>query len=74
MTEAAVVRAAVSSGARHEATLRPREVRAADELWPLSSLHGIRVVTAWDGEPVAEAGIAAEFREHLQAMEQDVAT
>ncbi|WP_160166743.1 aminotransferase class IV [Nocardiopsis kunsanensis] len=74
VTESAVVRAAISSG--YPVMRRPcgpREVRAADEVWTLSSLHGIRVVTAWDGEPVSEAGIAAEFREHLQTFEQDVA-
>ena len=75
VTEAAVVRAAGSSGDRVAMRdFRPEEVRAADEVWTLSSLHGIRVVTRWDGKRMTNAGIAAEYRNRLQDMEQDVST
>lgn len=53
---------------------RPVEVRSADEVWTLSSLQGIRVVTCWDGEPVASAGYAEPYRELLLEREVDVST
>ena len=48
------------------------QVRAADEVWTLSSLHGIRRVTTWDGASVQDAGHAAAYREALQALETDI--
>lgn len=48
------------------------QVRDADEVWTLSSLHGIRRVTTWDGMPVRDAGYAAAHREALQALETDI--
>lgn len=53
---------------------RPVEVRRAEEVWTLSSLHGIRVVTCWDGEPVASAGYAESYRKLLLEREVDVST
>ena len=69
ITEQAVIRAAGRGVERR--LCPPGEVRGADEVWILSSLHGIRVVTEWDGVPVAQSGLADEYRERLAAMEQD---
>ncbi|WP_051259267.1 glutamine amidotransferase-related protein [Schaalia suimastitidis] len=52
----------------------PCEVASADEVWCLSSLHGIRVVTAWDAMPVRHAGIAEDFRTALRAKEVAIST
>ncbi|WP_236865857.1 aminotransferase class IV [Brevibacterium daeguense] len=71
VTEAAVTRAVQADGipvTRCDA--RVDEIRSADEVWILSSLHGIRVVHTWDGKPVPAQGRARRYRERLLAMER----
>ncbi|WP_442916161.1 aminotransferase class IV [Leucobacter sp. M11] len=72
VTGAAVVHQAVASGVEvvQRASL-PSEIVAADEVWCLSSLHGIRVVKSWDGRPVRNSGLAEGFRTRLKTQEQD---
>ncbi|MCD7100785.1 aminotransferase class IV [Pseudoclavibacter sp. 13-3] len=71
VTEAALAQIA---GLRGDTVVRrlctPAEVRAADEVWVLSSLHGIRVVSTWDGLRVASIGRANEYRAALRGREQ----
>jgi hypothetical protein len=71
VTESAVVQAARTDGLSVDRRrARVAEIRAADEVWILSSLHGIRVVHTWDGEPVSAQGRAQRYRERLLAMER----
>ena len=71
VTEAAVIRIAGLRGDAVESRLcTPDEVRAADEVWVLSSLHGIRVVSTWDGLRVASNGRADDYRAALRGCEQ----
>lgn len=57
----------------HEEAVTPAELDGT-ELWALSALHGVRIVTAWvDGPSLAEKpGRLAQWRTRLDALRKPV--
>jgi hypothetical protein len=57
----------------HEEAVTPSELDGT-ELWALSALHGIRIVTSWiDGPELAEKpGRLAQWRARLDALRRDI--